>query len=671
MRVSVVSVFAAAAVAAEVKSPVTKVVQLLQGLAAKVNREGEVEQNEYETLVMYCEDNAKSLQHSLKNSAEKQQDLEATIQKANADIDGINTKIEQHATAIKEAEEELEAATQVRNDEHKEWVATDAELAKTADELETDQQIMKKDMAKNGFLQTGAAQKVTQSISMLLDARGLDYASKTKLNAFLQSQDEAADGMDMSEMSHAEPSGGLAAILHTLDELLKKAEKQRADAQKAETTAQFNYDMLKQSLTEQIKSGSKEQAEAKQKLAATQEVLSTAEGDLQSTKDDASNDSQTLRELQTDCMQKASDHETSVKERAEELKALATAKKAVEDSTGAADSRGFLLQMSSEDSTSGVPGVVHMLHELSEKQGDMRLSLLASQITSAAASSTGDDPFAKVKGLIREMLEKLGEEAEKEAKKHEYCTKAMKEAETKVNDSQSELDKTISKIDKAEATIVQLQEKKSTLQGELSELESMKGEATAIRQQQHEEYLAAKKDYEDGIGGVQMAIKVLKDYYGKNSDLLQTQGPDHSGAAGGIIGLLEVAESDFSKLLAEVEADEDAAEKEFVKMVKDSKVAKAKKTTALKYAVKEKAQIEKTLTELKDDESAQQEGVDAALDYQSDIKKECVAKPETYEERVARRTAEIEGLKNALQILEEEGSGGESFLALTHVHHRQ
>lgn len=301
----------------------------------------------------------------------------------------------------------------------------------------------------------------------------------------------------------------------------------------------------------------------------------------------------------------------------------------------------------------------------------MRLSLLASQITSAAASTAGDDPFAKVKGLIREMLEKLGAEAEKDAKKHEYCTKAMKEAETKVSDSQSELDKTVSKIDKAEATIVQLGEKKSTLQGELSEMESMKGEATTIRQQQHEEYLVAKKDYEDGIGGVQLAIKVLKEYYGKNSDLLQTQtqGPDHGGAADGIIGLLEVAESDFSKLLAEVEADEEAAEKEYEQMMKESKVTKAKKETALKYAEKEKAQTEKTLSELKDDESAQQEGVDAALDYQSDIKKECVAKPETYEERVARREAEIEGLKNALQILEEETAGGDSFVTMKVARH--
>ena len=41
-------------------------------------------------------------------------------------------------------------------------------------------------------------------------------------------------------------------------------------------------------------------------------------------------------------------------------------------------------------------------------------------------------------------------------------------------------------------------------------------------------------------------------------------------------------------------------------------------------------------------------------EYYAKVKERCVAKPETYEERAARRKAEIAGLKEALSVLENE-----------------
>jgi hypothetical protein len=44
----------------------------------------------------------------------------------------------------------------------------------------------------------------------------------------------------------------------------------------------------------------------------------------------------------------------------------------------------------------------------------------------------------------------------------------------------------------------------------------------------------------------------------------------------------------------------------------------------------------------------------AVMEYDAKIKERCIAKPESYEERKARRTSEIDGLKQALSILEGE-----------------
>mmetsp|Transcript_2227 Transcript_2227/g.5528 ORF Transcript_2227/g.5528 Transcript_2227/m.5528 type:complete len:682 (+) Transcript_2227:2-2047(+) len=673
MRTATFAVLAATVSCAEVGSPITKVVQLLKGLASKVTNEGEAEQREYEQLVAFCEDNAKSLQHNLKNNGEKKESLEATIEKANADIEVVDTKISELSNSIAQAEEDLDRATKLRNQEHEDWVSADAELMQTVDALQRAINIVKKGLTHDGFVQVDqqAAQRLASLLQVVLEAKNVETQTKAQLTGFLQAREDKDDGLAAYMQAGSKTSADAgSAILDTLGELENKASGQRADAQKKETQAQFNYDMLKQGLTDQLKTENKEQSEARQKKGELKEVLATAEGDLESTNADIESDSTSLRELQQDCMQKASDHETSVKERTEELKALATAEKAIKEKTGGADSRAnSLLQLSSgtQDQDSSVPGVIKMLGDLSRKSGDMKLAFLATEMTSASEATVADgaDVFAKVKELIREMLGKLQEDAKADEKKHAYCEAQKKEAAAKVDESQSDVDKTTSRIDKADSTIVQLREKITQVQGELSELESMKGEATANRQMEHEQYLVAKKEYEQGIDGVQMAIKVLKEYYGKNSEFLQQQlsNDDHSGAASGIIGLLEVAESDFSKLLAEVEADEEEAQQAFDKFVKESKISKIEKSKALEYAKKEKTRVEKSLSELKDDVEAQQDALDANLDFQSKIKKECAQKVETYEERVSRREAELQGLKTALQILEEE-TADTSFLAV-------
>jgi chromosome segregation ATPase len=286
----------------------------------------------------------------------------------------------------------------------------------------------------------------------------------------------------------------------------------------------------------------------------------------------------------------------------------------------------------------------------------MDISLLASRAANAVAQGTasGADVFAKVKGLIEGMISKLEEEALKEGKEKAYCDKEMKETEEKKADHEEDLGSLTGKINKAESSIARLSDKIATLESELGNIAASQKEMDALRAEEHEEFLKSKSDYEQGVEGVQMAIKVLKEYYGQ-ALLQQPTVSTHSadgGSGGGIIGLLEVAESDFSKLLAEVEADEKSAQNEYEEQTKANEMDKAEKQTSLKYKTKEKAETEKDLEELKADRDGEQSELDAVLDYYSGIKKRCIAKPEPYEERKRRREQEIEGLKDALDVLE-------------------
>merc|ERR1711878_65462 len=171
-----------------------------------------------------------------------------------------------------------------------------------------------------------------------------------------------------------------------------------------------------------------------------------------------------------------------------------------------------------------------------------------------------------------------------------------------------------------------------------------------------------------GLKGVRKALGKLREYYGgaaflqdasQLTALMQQPAPPpahkkSSGAGQGIINILEVCESDFADNLAKENTEESDAQAEYDKTTQENKVAKTLKEQDVKFKTQEIKALTKALTELTaDKESAETEHA-AVMEYYEKIKERCIAKPETYEERKARREAEIAGLKEALSILENE-----------------
>merc|ERR1719478_2005289 len=152
---------------------------------------------------------------------------------------------------------------------------------------------------------------------------------------------------------------------------------------------------------------------------------------------------------------------------------------------------------------------------------------------------------------------------------------------------------------------------------------------------------------EEGINGVKTALSVLRDYYAQEDKSHDSA----DGAGGGIIGMLEVVESDFSKGLAEMIASEDASASEYKTATDENNVVKAAKEQDVKYKTKEHVGLDKTIAEVKADKSGVTDELSAVNEYFGGIKKECIAKPDSYEEKVKRRNQEIAGLKDALETL--------------------
>jgi hypothetical protein len=298
-------------------------------------------------------------------------------------------------------------------------------------------------------------------------------------------------------------------------------------------------------------------------------------------------------------------------------------------------------------------------------KGDVALSQLTLQVQTAFEMNAGD-VFGKVKGMIQEMIDKLVAEAAEEASHKAWCDKETSETKEKIDDHTRAVDKLSSKIDKASATIAQLTESLALIATQLSDLAKTQAAMDQMRSEEKAEFEKASKDYKDGVEGLTMALEILREYYAapEESLLQQPTTSVHSSsgdAATGIIGILEVAQSDFSKLLSDITVEEEAAVKEYEKVTHENNVNKAMKEADSKYQAKEKAGLEKSVADLKDDRASEQAELDAVLEYYAQVKPGCTVKPMTYEERKARRENEIAGLKEALTILSSESP---AFLAI-------
>merc|ERR1719161_3434265 len=275
------------------------------------------------------------------------------------------------------------------------------------------------------------------------------------------------------------------------------------------------------------------------------------------------------------------------------------------------------------------------------------------------------DPMEKVKGLIKKLIVKLQNEAAEAASTHKWCEEEnRKNKETK--DKTTDKLKTIEvRLEKAEARKVELMDNIEALTTECAEIDDANAEATKIRNEERSTFVKSEADFKMAAQAVLDAIDVLKDFYGESFMQIETtttspikfQAPDLGGAkkdsAGGILMILDTMADEFSKTVAELQSNEREKKKAYEKMTNENAVAKATKEAEIKGAESEVEQLKIAQGQHTDDKSMTEDEMKALLEYIEKLKPTCVGVVMPYAERKAKREAEIEGLKQALTILEE------------------
>eukprot|EP00435_Cladocopium_sp_Y103_P001923 s1105_g1.t1 len=260
-----------------------------------------------------------------------------------------------------------------------------------------------------------------------------------------------------------------------------------------------------------------------------------------------------------------------------------------------------------------------------------------------------------------------------------FCDQEMKHTKATLSDRQDESKRKGAALELTTAQVAQLREELANLAQELSDLAESDQELTKMRQAEHEEHTQAYKDLELGLAGVQTAIKALRDYYSQDrpvqldmaaSMALAADGrapkvdiAEVSTAGAGVISFLEVVESDFARNMADLQSQDRNAQEAYEKLMQQSKVVKAQKEADVKHKTTEATNLERSATELRSDTASAKQQLEAVTEYLGKLQEECTAKElktqwlrfalvETREERMAKRQKEMEGLQEALSILE-------------------
>ena len=650
MRAVVVLAVLAGANAATV-TPVQKVIQLLNGMVEKGKKDKHEEQVQFAAYKQFCDDTTVEKNRDIKEANQMIEVLKADIQKYEADAAKLAREIAVHDADITTWEGDHKASEHVREIEHEDYVTTHKDYTESLDALAEGIATVKK--------QAGDVKQAAASLMQIKSMNLIPDESKKEIDSIL-AQEENAEAAP--EASAYEFQG--QAILDMLTKLEGKFYDERTALEKAEVSNRQAFEVLLQDLKADISAATQARTEKTEAKAKALQNSADAKSDLQDTTQTRDDDAKYLAELTAACEQKSSDFANRQQLRAEEIEAVEKAIEILSSGAVSGASEKHLPQLVQVKSTSFA-----QLRSVSENPNQVRVAAYLkaqatkfnSRILSALATHVEADPFKKVKKMIKDLIVKLMDEAAAESDHKEMCDTELATNEQTRKEKTEAIETLHAEIDGLSAAIAKLGEQIAHLTTSVEELDAAVAKSTEVRQTEKSKNTVTIKDAQEAQTAVEQALTVLKDFYAKAAEstsfMQQPKVFDEpykgmSGESGGVVGMIEVIQSDFARLESETTAAEDSAAKEYEEFMNDSQVDKAQKTKDIEHKKGKKQNKEQMLQEAKTDLDGTQKELDAALSYYDKLKPSCVDAGESYEDRVARRKEEIDSLQEALKILE-------------------
>jgi len=622
-------------------SPVQKVVQVIDAMASKVQADLKQTSRTFDQFAKFCDDDATAKEYAIKDSSDRIEQLQAVAAASTAKISSVESSIDDISSSIAQQQTEVQNSIDLRGREHQEFIASEKTLLSTTEDLGAALKALRMGgvAALNQLTpeKKNKLNKVVASLSQLVDSTFVTHGDYEKVQAFLQERDDADTSL---EPTQAPEGDGTLAVLGSLEE---RAMNTLADMRNKEQEAQHSFQMLKQGMEASIQSSNEEMQEATVEKQSASETFAGASKDLANEKKGLEEDRNSLADLKAECQDKATQFETESKDGKAELEALAKAR-------GILTQKFSFLQISSRTKTVSAAG-----GDDARAQALRRIEQVGRRFHSTVlvtlAYRASESPFSKVRSMVEGMIAKLQQEAAEEATQKAFCDKEMGMSQKSKDNKGASLRKLTARIDKADSAIAKLTEGIQVVSGEIANIDEAMAQATAIRGSEKVEFQKVQQDYSESEEACAAAISALREYY-EGASFVQENARNGDPAGGsGIIGLLEVAESDFAAMLADARSAEGSAVDDFNKMMQEQKVAKVTKQGAVKGKRSQLANLDTSLANSNSDKEGVSTELDAVLAYVNKLKPQCETKTASYQEVKAKRDAEIAGLKDALSLL--------------------
>jgi len=658
-KVSLLLLAAIATVSALDVTPLQKVVQMLEGVMAKGKEEKHAEEVEFAKFHEWCDQVRAEKTRSIKNLGDEIMQLSADIDAGEADAETLAEEIGELETEIARLTADLNAAKAVRAKENEDYQAAHLDVSESIDAIARAISVLKSREAD-----------VPQSLAQVASSKFIDDKAKAVISSFLELGSGAESGAPEAN-AYEFQSGGVVSLL---GKLKLKFEDQKLVLEKEEMTSKANFEVLAQQLTDDIKA---DNAAVDKKTAMKAKRLgdaAQAKGDKKVAETTKAEDEKTFSDTDAECKETSEDYENNQVTRAGEITAI---KKAIEilgsDAVaGGAEkhlpkliqqSGAVFAQLRATNDPQVAKRVAEFLQARAQKFGSRYLTLIAARAQ--------EDPFGKVKKMIKDLIVKLMEEANAEADQHAYCETELATNKQTREIKSSEVEELTADLEEETATFERLTSEIAALSDSIAETKAQQSKATNTRSEAKATNAETVADAKAAQDAVTKATQVLKEFYAKSADLALVQGKGAIGAglkeqmkeaalptyrgnqdsSTGIFGMLEVVLSDFARLESETSASEDAQQSAYDRMMDETNEDVAVKETEVTHKTNKKDQANENIHSLNKSLKMTQGELDAALDYYAKLKAECVDTGLSYEERKRMREEEIVSLQEALKML--------------------
>lgn len=668
-------------------NPIRKVVQMLQMMEQKVQKEGEHRKKLFDKFMCYCKTSRQSLEKSISGAEDKIPQLESDVKEATYSRQQLQEDLKQHRKDRDDAMKTLGTSAALRS-------KTESAFASEINELSSNMKAVHQaiDAIEKGlgnFLQTSAA----AALRGLSVSRDLSSADRDALSSFLVGGAPA-------------PSGGeVVGILKQMhDEMAGDLEEVKARS--ASTIA--SQESLVVSKKRELAASSKAVEEKTQRAGELAVEVRVLSNDLEDTRSRLAEDRQFLADLQRSCAAKSTEWELYSKAQAMELVALAEVVKLLSDD----DALELFKKMLPG------PGAVSLL-QVSASSSELRQAAQAA----LRAAPPGDPRMGLLEDAARgrkvgldgllakidELLALLREEQKDEDTKRAFCTSEIGQAGEKSKELARAISNRKTGIADREESLAEVNRGIQALLDGIKGLDEQVSKATRTRQAEHAESVEALAANTAAKSLLEMAKGKLFKFYNKKphqqpgsqpateadrilvqmagtmpsqrltggiadtgvmaleqeqshvqQHIVQRIGPPPEAdldyikkteESGGVIAMVDLLRADLSKKITVLQMEEKQAQEDYETFVKDSSAKRALDLKALAHKEGAKAEMEATLHEERQSLKFQQANEDIAKRELASLHADCDWLLQNFGLRQQARAEEVDALQNAKAVL--------------------